>query len=167
MCCFCPSPLQDHAAALKSLKSSHAQELDALNAAARATEASLRQSAADAAAGAAEQHAVLSAALADLQEQWQQRPSRPEDVARIEALEQAVRERDEALRTSEERMAQLRSEMLLREENYNKHFRNGGLGEKVLDVGAAMGSQQGVVDWMLKAKSRRSTGGGDSFRKPA
>jgi hypothetical protein len=59
-------------------------------------------------------------------------------------------------------MAQLRGEMLLREENYNKHFRNGGLGERVLDVGLAAGAQNEVVGWMLKSSSgggaRRSTG---------
>jgi hypothetical protein len=59
-------------------------------------------------------------------------------------------------------MAQLRGEMLLREENYNKHFRNGGLGERVLDVVLAAGAQSEVVGWMLKSSSgggaRRSTG---------
>lgn len=29
--------------------------------------------------------------------------------------------------------------------------RNGGAGSRVLDVGAAVSSQQGLVDWMLKA----------------
>lgn len=45
------------------------------------------------------------------------------------------------VRTSEERMQQLRAELLLREENYNKHFKNGGAGEKVLAVGAALNAQ--------------------------
>lgn len=88
---------------------------------------------------------------------WEAREPREEDVARIQALEAVVRERDEALRTVEERMAQLRGEMLLREGNYNKHFRNGGVGEKVLDVGTAMNAQQGVVDWMLKSTKRRTS----------
>lgn len=39
---------------------------------------------------------------------------------------------------TDERMAQLRNEMLLREANYNKTFSNGGLGERVLNVGSAM-----------------------------
>lgn len=38
-------------------------------------------------------------------------------------------------------MAHLRAELLLREENYNKHFKNGGAGEKVLSVGAALNAQ--------------------------
>ncbi len=42
-----------------------------------------------------------------------------------------VRQLEELVRTSEERMAALRAELLLREENYNKHFKNGGAGEKV------------------------------------
>jgi hypothetical protein len=42
------------------------------------------------------------------------REPRPEDVARIGQLEGAVRERDEALRGAEGRMAALRNELLLR-----------------------------------------------------
>ena len=38
-------------------------------------------------------------------------------------------------------MATLRNEMLLREENYNQHFKNGGAGGKVLSVNAAMNAQ--------------------------
>ena len=64
--------------------------------------------------------------------------------------------KEEAVRNAEERMTQLRREMLLREENYNKTFRNGGVGERVLGVDSAIGAQQEVVDWMLKAKRRVS-----------
>jgi hypothetical protein len=54
-----------------------------------------------------------------------------------------------------------------REENYNKHFKNGGAGERVLDVTSALTSQQDMVDWMLKAGGRRTgdrdaAGGGRS-----
>lgn len=45
------------------------------------------------------------------------------------------------MRTSEERMAKLRAEMLLREENYNNHFKNGGAGTKMLNPSAAMNAQ--------------------------
>ncbi len=89
--------------------------------------------------------------------------SRPEDLERIARLEEVLQSREEALRTVEERMALLRNELLLREDNYNKHFRNGGLGERVLDVASAQGSQQGLKDWMLKSK-RRSTN--ESGRRP-
>lgn len=58
--------------------------------------------------------------------------------------------REEALRTAEDRMAALRAEMLLREESYNKHFRNGGMGERVLNVGSAAGAHSEVMGWMLK-----------------
>jgi hypothetical protein len=105
---------------------------------------------------------ALAAELAALQARWAAREPRPEDVAAIAELRAAIAAREEALRTAEDRMAQLRGEMLLREENYNKHFRNGGLGERVLDVGLAAGAQSEVVGWMLKSSSgggnRRSTG---------
>lgn len=49
-------------------------------------------------------------------------------------------------------MQKMRSEMLLREANYNKTFSNGGLGERVLNVGAAMNTTSQVTSWMLKSK---------------
>ncbi len=57
-------------------------------------------------------------------------------------------------------MAHLRAELLLREESYNKHFKNGGAGEKVLAVGAALNAQSGVMDWMLKKKDSTRKGSG-------
>ena len=53
-------------------------------------------------------------------------------------------------------MQQLRAELLLREESYNKTFRNGGMGEKVLNVGAAQQADNGVMDWMFK--NRKGSG---------
>ena len=41
----------------------------------------------------------------------------------------ALGEAEELVRTAEERMQQLRAELLLREESYNNHFKNGGAGE--------------------------------------
>lgn len=111
------------------------------------------------------QRSALAADLAALQARWAAREPRPEDVATIADLRAALAAREEALRTAEDRMAQLRGEMLLREENYNKHFRNGGMGQRVLDVGLAAGAQSEVMSWMLKSGSggggsRRSTGEG-------
>ena len=39
----------------------------------------------------------------------------------------------------------------------SRTFANGGAGMRVLDVGAAMGAQQSVVDWMLKPTSGGSS----------
>jgi hypothetical protein len=94
-----------------------------------------------------------------LQEQYNNRPPRDEDIARISQLEGVLHSTQEQLRTAEERMQQLRSEMLLREESYNKHFKNGGMGERVLNVGAAMNATESVTNWMLKSK-RTSSGRG-------
>lgn len=52
------------------------------------------------------------------------------------------------VRTNEERMAQLRAELLLREESYNKHFKNGGAGERMLNVGAALNAQVMFSSWL-------------------
>ena len=41
----------------------------------------------------------------------------------------ALAEAEELVRTAEDRMQQLRAELLLREESYNKNFKNGGAGE--------------------------------------
>lgn len=66
--------------------------------------------------------------------------------------------REEALKTAEDRMAALRAEMLLREENYNKHFRHGGVGERVLDVNVAAAAQSEVMGWMFKGSAGGAVG---------
>ena len=43
-------------------------------------------------------------------------------------------------------------EMLLREENYNNTFSNGGAGRQKLAVDRAAASSQEVADWMLKKR---------------
>jgi hypothetical protein len=74
-----------------------------------------------AAAGTAQ--AELSAQLSALHARWLARESRPEDLAAIADLRSLLVARDEAVRVAEEQLAQLRAQMLLREENYNKHFK--------------------------------------------
>lgn len=67
--------------------------------------------------------AELTAQLSALHARWLARESRPEDVAAINELQGLLSARHEALRLAEEQLAQLRAQMLLREENYNKHFK--------------------------------------------
>lgn len=55
------------------------------------------------------------------------------------------------MRTSEERMAKLRAEMLLREDNYNNHFKNGGAGAKMLNANTAMNAQVCVCPSLVVA----------------
>lgn len=67
--------------------------------------------------------ADLSAQLSALHARWLAWEPRPEDVAAIAELRSLLDARDEAVRVAEEQLAQLRAQMLLREDNYNKHFR--------------------------------------------
>jgi hypothetical protein len=109
--------------------------------------------------GAAEsERSSLTTAMAQLQKRFDAREPRPEDVAAIADLKATLAAREEALQTAENRVIHLRNEMLLREENYNKHFRNGGVGERVLDVGGAASADSEVMDWMLNSGRRRMTG---------
>ena len=43
-------------------------------------------------------------------------------------------------------------EMLLREDNYNNHFANGGVGKHQLAVNRATSSAAEVAEWMLKKR---------------
>jgi hypothetical protein len=61
--------------------------------------------------------------LSALHDRWLARESRPEDLAAIGELQSLLVARDEALRQAQDQLAQLRAQMLLREENYNKHFK--------------------------------------------
>lgn len=97
---------------------------------------------------------------------WDNREPREEDVRRIRQLEIALAESEELVRTAEERMQQLRKELLLREDNYNKHFKNGGAGEKVLNVAGAMNAESDVMSWMGVNKGRKGSATTAASKQP-
>ena len=61
---------------------------------------------------------------------------------RIAGLETTVAAQLNSIQQSEEKLANMRSELLLREDNYNKTFSNGGAGQRALAVDKAMTAQQ-------------------------
>lgn len=65
---------------------------------------------------------ALQLEYAELQEKWERRDSRPEDVARIEQLEREMVEKDLLVQKTKEEMLYFKREMLNREENYNQKF---------------------------------------------
>ncbi len=71
----------------------------------------------------------------------------------IADLRRTVHEQAIANATAENDLQQMRAELLLREHNFNKTFQGGG-GLQALAVDKAMNAQKGVVDWMIKPKSR-------------
>jgi hypothetical protein len=44
-------------------------------------------------------------------------------------------------------------EMLLREDNYNNRFANGGVGKQKLEVRRAASSEQEIATWMLRRRT--------------
>ena len=70
------------------------------------------------------------------------RESRADDLMRIAGLEATVAAQHNSIQQSEEKLANMRSELLLREDNYNKTFSNGGAGQRALAVDKAMTAQQ-------------------------
>ena len=73
-------------------------------------------------------------------------------------LAQAVADRDASilqlqaeLDKQDSKLQQLHREMVLREDNYNRKFAGGGPGMRTLDERQPLNTQQGIVDWMLKA----------------
>jgi hypothetical protein len=155
------------------LQEGRARDCAAAAAAAAAAEAAHQQRVSEAKEAAAVVEAALCDQLAEAQARWEAQEPRKEDVARISDLEAAVCERGAALQAAQARLGQLRGEMLLREETYNKRFSNGGAGARVLDVEAALGAEQGVLDWMLKgagagaaAAAGGNGGGGNAKPRP-
>ena len=69
---------------------------------------------------------------------------------------QKVQSQSEHIAGLDNHLQQLRGELLLREENYNKTFANGGAGERTLSVNKAISAQQDVRDWMLKGSIEKS-----------
>ena len=83
------------------------------------------------------------------------REARAEDIARITELSNLVASQASQIQASEDKLQQMRAELLLREDNYNKTFSNGGAGRRTLAVDKALGTQHQVVDWMLKAGTKK------------
>lgn len=59
-----------------------------------------------------------------LQERWETRESRPEDLDRIRQLEEQMIEKDKLVKKTMEEMVFFKRELLNREENFNKRFNN-------------------------------------------
>lgn len=140
----------------------HREEKEALAAQHGGVLSSLSHDMQEALALHGERFSELECEFLTIKAKYDAREPREEDVARIHQLESALYSAEEQVRTAEERMQQLRAELLLREDNYNKHFKNGGAGDKVLNVGSAMKSGADVMDWMGlggKRDTKGSTGG--------
>ncbi|KAG1658430.1 hypothetical protein FOA52_009612 [Chlamydomonas sp. UWO 241] len=152
---------QAHADEVSRLRSLHTAEVGALSAAASEEAAALRQALLDAVAAEEARMAELQAAYSELKQRFDEREPREEDVALIRQLQTALSESEERERTAEERMVQLRKELLLRGDNYNKHLKNGGAGEKVLNVDSALNGDSAVMGWMFNKKDASGRKGSD------
>lgn len=84
------------------------------------------------------------------------RESRDEDLAQILHLKHKVKEQSQQMRTLQDNLEQMRAEILLREENYNKTFASGGAGQRVLAVNKALSAGNDVTNWMLKRSTSRA-----------
>ncbi|GAX74041.1 hypothetical protein CEUSTIGMA_g1491.t1 [Chlamydomonas eustigma] len=144
---------QDHADEKEKLLRSYREDKEVLTKAHDSLVEALQQQVRQAQEEGVAKLADLTEQHAELRALFDSRPPRDEDVARIRKLEVALAEAEELVRTSEERMQQLRAELLLREETYNNHFKNGGAGEKVLNAGNAVNADASVMSWMLNRKA--------------
>ena len=144
------------------LRQAHERERDALREACESDVRDAREAGEESAKAsevriaAAEAEIVeLQRSLARLRERFEQRESRDEDVQEIATLRENKNRMERELRDAEDALVQLRRQMLLREENYNRHFKNGGAGHRVLDVGGALASAKKVTAWMAHASNKR------------
>jgi chromosome segregation ATPase len=96
---------------VKELMAKHNYELE-----------TLQQEYADERARIEESVKGMAREYAMLETRYKNRESRPEDVDRIQYLEQALLEREEYMHSMEEQLGVIKREMLNREENYNQKF---------------------------------------------
>ncbi|EEY56324.1 uncharacterized protein PITG_09834 [Phytophthora infestans T30-4] len=107
----------------------------------------------------------LKAAVAEWQDKYGRRESRPEDVARIVELERLVVERDALVRQTLDEMAYFKRELLNREEMYNKTFaRTPNVG--VLQVLKPHVQMQQSLNPMQAAPPPKSRGKSKAFDQP-
>lgn len=98
---------------------------------------------------------IIQSQLENLQSRFENRESRPEDIAKISLLNQENAQLKGQISELEDALNQFKRQMLLREDNYNKHFRNGGAGSRVLKVDTAMASAKEVTKWMDTSANKR------------
>lgn len=96
-----------------------------------------------------QQMELLQQRLQELQDLYDQRPSREEDLERIISLESELREKEVGYKRMYEEMQFFKKELINREQNYNKVF--------------GANPQVGVID-PVSAKKRNSVGGNTTMR---
>eukprot|EP00884_Botryococcus_braunii_P009725 jgi/Botrbrau1/18754/Bobra.0386s0077.1 len=122
------------------------------------TLAGIRAAAQDAATTASTQFAALQQAKLELQRRFDNREPREEDVEQIMSLKRTVKEQSAQIQAQASQLEQIRAEVLLREDNYNKTFANGGgTGPSVLAVDRALTADEQLSSWMLPKPVRRSS----------
>jgi len=78
------------------------------------------------------------------------RPSREEDLHCIASLHASEAELRARVARQDVQLTQMKAELLLREESYNKRFATaGGAAGRRLSVNRAKGSHDEMMDWML------------------
>jgi hypothetical protein len=97
----------------------------------------------------------------ELQQRWEGRESRPEDLQRIQQLEQEMIEKDELIVRTREEMLYFKREMLNREENYNQKFNrspNVGVMQVLKSKDPTSSSSTGLGDSLLSSSSGHKPG---------
>ena len=78
------------------------------------------------------------------------RPSREDDVERIAALQASEVEQRARIARLDAQLTQMKAELLLREDSYNKRFASaGGAAGRRVSVSRALESEDEVMGWML------------------
>lgn len=103
------------AAALEALRQAHARETEQTRAEYEADKHDLRTS-------MQQEYDILESDFLALQERWETRESRPEDLERIRQLEEEMVDKDKLVKKTMEEMVYFKRELLNREENFNKRF---------------------------------------------
>ena len=91
-----------------------------------------------------------------LEEKYQNRESRPDDVARIQQLEYEMIEKDELVKTTRDEMMYLKRELMNREESYNTKFNSKPI----------VGVMSVIKDPASASQKGQSTKGGSSKAPP-
>ncbi len=78
-------------------------------------------------------------------------------MEQIMSLKRTVKEQSAQIQVQSAQLEQIRAEVLLREDNYNKTFANGGTGPSVLVVDRALTADENLSSWMLTKPVRRTT----------
>lgn len=152
----------NHEESIRNLSSQYSQQINQIKEEHEIATARLERAFVSERAALEEKSTIFKAKISELQKAYDNRPSRDDDVSKIRAYEEDLRQKEAWLMEAKDAIQQQRLELLNRDANYTRMMFNGGNGTKggPVAIPSGLGGSQpvlvGVLNPIEKAKERQA-----------